>query len=153
MLPDEYIDILKMFYEKLKKTSANWAVTGSTSFIVQGIPLEPNDIDIQTDKISAYEIENIFYDYIVQKVRFTTSDKIKSHFGVLKINDIRIEIMGDIQKRVGGSWELPVDITQYKKYIIADGFVIPVLDLKYEYEAYLKLGRTVRAKLIKNYIK
>ncbi|MFC6233223.1 nucleotidyltransferase domain-containing protein, partial [Paenibacillus allorhizosphaerae] len=50
--------VLELIYERLSMTQINWALTGSTSFALQGLPYEPGDIDIQTDQQGAYEIES-----------------------------------------------------------------------------------------------
>jgi len=36
-------------YERLGDSDVNWAVTGSLGFALQGVPVEPHHIDIQTD--------------------------------------------------------------------------------------------------------
>jgi len=40
-----------------------WALTGSTAFIIQGMQFAPNDIDIQTNEIGAYAINEILMAY------------------------------------------------------------------------------------------
>ncbi|MEG6567794.1 hypothetical protein V6B95_12640 [Thermoanaerobacterium saccharolyticum] len=60
--------------------------------------------------------------------------------------------MGDIQKNINGTWEEPVNLEKYKRYITLQDMRIPVLDLEYECEAYLKMGRVEKVILIKKYI-
>jgi len=50
MLNIAYLKVLRKINVRLNNTSINWVVTGSFSFALQGLPVEPNDIDIQTDK-------------------------------------------------------------------------------------------------------
>jgi hypothetical protein len=71
-----------------------WALTGSASFALRGIDFVVNDIDLQTDKLGAYQIEQCFSNHIFQPVTFSSSDRIRSHFGVLLIDGVRVEIMG-----------------------------------------------------------
>jgi hypothetical protein len=131
----------------------NWVVTGSLGFALQGVPVDVHDIDIQTDKEGAYEIERRFSEFVIKKVAFRSTDKIRSHFGILMIDGIRVEIMGDIQKRLeDGSWEEPVDLNRYKRFVEIRGMKIPVLSLEYEYQAYLKLGRTEKAEILKKWL-
>ncbi|ALM75393.1 nucleotidyltransferase domain-containing protein [Thermococcus barophilus] len=108
----------------------NWVVTGSLGFALQGVPVEPHDIDIQTDKEGAYEIERLFSEFVIKKVTFSSTEKIRSHFGALMIDGIKVEIMGDIQKKVNDEWEPPVDINRYKRFVQIEGMKIPVLDLE-----------------------
>ncbi|USG99542.1 hypothetical protein K1720_08495 [Thermococcus argininiproducens] len=152
MIPQTHLKVLCKLYERLNDSSVNWALTGSTSFALQGVPVEPHDIDIQTDKEGAYEIERIFSEFVIEPVRFRESERIRSHFGALIIDGIKVEIMGDIQKKVNDEWEPPVDINKYKRFVKVEGMKIPVLDLEYEYQAYLKLGRVEKAKMLKKFL-
>ena len=148
-----YLNVLRKIYTQLKDTNVNWVVTGSLSFALQGIPVTPHDIDIQTDEAGAYEIERCFSEYVVRNVVFSSTDKIRSHFGALLIDGIEVELMGDIQKRLeDGSWEEPVDLERHKRIVEVKGMHIPVLSLEYEYQAYLKIGRLERAQMLKELI-
>lgn len=150
MLNPDYLKVLRKIYARLLNTNVNWVVTGSLSFALQGISLEPNDIDLQTDEAGAYEIERRFSEFVTRKVTFSSSEKIRSHFGALLINDIKVEIMGDISKRLeGGTWENPVNLERYKRITMVEDMHIPILSLEYEYNAYLKLGRIEKVQILK----
>ncbi|NJE08637.1 hypothetical protein E3E31_08910 [Thermococcus sp. M39] len=152
MIPQTHLKVLRKLYERLKDSDVNWVITGSLGFALQGVPVEPHDIDIQTDKEGAYEIEHLFSEFVVRPVKFRESERIRSHFGALMIDGIKVEIMGDIQKKVNDEWEPPVDINRYKRFVQIEGMKIPVLDLEYEYQAYLKLGRVEKAKMLKKFL-
>jgi hypothetical protein len=62
MVPQEYINVLRILYGRLEEHCIRWAVTGSLGFALRGIPLQPADIDIQTDRSGAYEAERLFQD-------------------------------------------------------------------------------------------
>jgi hypothetical protein len=89
--------VLRQLFTELKESQVIWAVTGSLSFALQGLPLEPHDIDIQTDTEGAYEIERRFSSQMGRKVAFSSTKRMRSHFGALLIEGIVVEIMGDIQ--------------------------------------------------------
>jgi hypothetical protein len=149
----EHLRALRTIIGRLRDSSVDWALTGSCSFAVQGLPVQPNDIDIQTDKEGAYEIEWLFSTEVVEKVRFLESDKVRSYFGALMIDEVRIEIMGDIEKRESdGSWGKPVELDHYKIFVEYEGMQVPVLLLEYECEAYKALGRRDRAKMLNNWL-
>ena len=145
--------VLHKIYSRLNDTNVNWVVTGSLGFALQGMSVEPNDIDIQTDKRGAYEIERHFSDFVTKKVEFSSTERIRAHFGELIIDGIKVEIMGDIQKRLeDGSWENPVDLERHKRVIEVEGMQVPVLSLEYEYQAYLKLGRIEKAEVLRKWL-
>jgi len=117
------------------------------------MPVEVHDIDIQTDKAGAYEIERRFSECVVRKVSFSSAERIRSHFGALMIDGIKVEIMGDIQKKLeDGTWENPVDLKCHKRVAKVRGMQAPVLSLEYEYRAYLRLGRTDKAELLRKWL-
>lgn len=152
MLQEKHLIVLQKIYTKLNSININWVITGSTAFILQGIPLKPNDIDIQTNKEGAYQIQECFKEFITSKVRLSSNGKISSYFGCLEIDSIKVEIMGDIQKNVDDIWEDAIDLEKYKRYISQNGMKLPILDLQYEYNAYMKMGRIEKAALLKEYI-
>jgi len=149
-----YLKILRKINTRLNNTSVNWALTGSFGFSLQGVPVKPNDIDIQTDKEGAYEIERHFSEFITKRVIFSSTERIRSHFGELMIDGIKVEIMGNIQKRLeNGSWENPVDLERHKRVVEVEGMKVPVLSLEYEYQAYLKLGRVDKVEMLRNWLR
>ena len=153
MLNPDYLKVLRKINTRLNNTSVNWAVTGSLGFALQGVPVEPNDIDIQTDKRGAYEIERRFSEFMTKRVTFSSTERIRSHFGELMIDGIKVEIMGDIQKRLeDGSWENPVDLEHHKQVVEVEGMQVPVVSLEYEYQAYLKLGKIDKAEMLRNWL-
>jgi hypothetical protein len=149
MIPVQYLQVLKKIVVCLKDISINWVVTGSVGMALQGMPLEVHDIDLQTDKDGAYEIERLFAESVVNPVRNIESDHIRSHLGKFEIAGIQVEVMGDIQKRLENqSWEEPVRVESYRQWVEIDGVQVPVLSLEYEYQAYLRLGKTSQAEKI-----
>ncbi len=151
MIDPDYISTLQRIKDRI--SDVEWVITGSTGMKLQGMPLDPNDIDIQTNESGAYNIEKIFSDNVIREVEFIENDDIRSHFGELGINGIKIELMGDLQKKINGVWEEPIDINKYKEIVEIDGNEFPVMSLKYEYYAYLRLRREKRAKKIRKWIR
>lgn len=148
-----HLTVLKMIHARLQNTTVNWVLTGSLAFALQGVPVTVNDIDVQTDRTGAYEIERLFNSFVKHRVQFSSTEKIRSHFGTLSIMGIQVEIMGDVQKRLrDGSWEPPFELDRYKKFIPFENEQLPVLSLAYEYEAYLKMGRVETATLLKGWL-
>jgi hypothetical protein len=148
-----YLTVLRTLYTRLSKSDVNWVLTGSLSFALQGVPVKVHDVDIQTDEAGAYEIERLCDEFVTSQVRFFSKENIRSHFGVLMIDEITVEIMGDIQKLLrDGSWEDPVDLNRYKLFVTIEDMVIPVLSLEYEYQAYLQLGRKDTAEVLRKWL-
>lgn len=112
-----------------------------------------NDIDLQTDRNGAYIIVNAFQAHIIRNVSFLESERIRSYFGQLKIQQVVVEIMGALQKKITDEeWEPPVDVEKHREFINFEENRLPVLSLSYEEEAYRILGRTEKAEKIKEWL-
>lgn len=150
---DNYFNTLSQICAHLEGHDINWVITGSLGMALQGIPVAIHDIDIQTDTAGAYKIERCFAHLVTQPVQYVASEHIRSHFGALKLDGIRVEIMGDLQKQLSDhTWEEPVKVEQYRHWLEINGLSVPVLSLAYEYQAYLKLGRLDKAKLLEDWL-
>ena len=153
MVDPRYVNTLRKIYSRLVDNKVNWAVTGSFGMALQGMDVVVHDIDIQTDEDGAYEIENRFSEYVIKPVHYSASERIRSHFGALEMDGIKIEIMGDLQKRLDDqTWEEPVKVEEHKCWVEIDGMHIAVLSLEYEYQAYLKLGRIEKAEMLREWL-
>ena len=151
-LDPSVVDALRNLHRELSAIDAPWAFTGSTSFALQGVPVTPEDVDVQTSSRGAYDIEERFADAVVDPVAHSSTDTIRSHFGTLQIAGVRVEVMGGLQKRVDGGWEPPVDVTDYRELDRTFGMELPVLSLSYEAAAYETLGRPDRAALLRSFV-
>ena len=130
-----------------------WTFTGSLSMALQGMDLEVHDIDVQTDQEGAYAIQALFPEFVTRPVAFSGTERIRSHFGALKIAGVKVEIMGDVQSRpLDGDWPAPPDLPALIQRAEYAGMLLPVLDLEYEYQAYSRLGRAARAARIRHYL-
>lgn len=153
MLAPKYHAVLRIIHSHLRGRDLSWALTGSCGFALQGVPVEVHDIDIQTDERGAYAIARLLADYVMRPVAFSRAERIQSHFGVLAVEGVRVEIMGALSKRLpDGTWEPPVNPADHLRFVEIEQMRLPVLDLAYEYTAYLTLGRSDRAELLRQWL-
>jgi len=156
MIPTRHLKALRKLVSGLEDHSINWVVTGSVGMALQGVPVEVHDIDIQTDKEGVYEIERCFDELIVKPVRYCASGRVWSHLGMLGIDGIEVEIMGDIQKRPDNErweeWEGPVKVERYRRWVEIHKMRVSVLSLEYECQACLKLRREDKAAMLQTWL-
>lgn len=75
-----------------------------------------DDIDILCNEKTARGCNDLFQDFVLEKVSFKESSKFKSHFGRFKINDILVEVMGEWQiKDAKGNWSEPFNASKREK--------------------------------------
>jgi hypothetical protein len=154
MLQHRHQSALKTILATLSGHDILWAFTGSTSFALQGMPLTPSDIDVQTDQPGAYEVERLLQDFVTRPVKFSSTGTIRSHFGELTINGVKVEIIGDVQHHLPDrTWSPPPDLRQAIHFVEWAGLTLPVLSLEHEEDAYQKLGRPNRASQIRQWLK
>ena len=153
MIKPAYLEVLHRICNRLSRSEVNWMVVGTTSLALQGMAIEePEDIDIQTDRVGAYEIERLCSEWVTRKVTFSSTNRIRSHFGDLLIDGIKVELMGDLQhQREDGEWEDLPD-QRYKQVVKIEGTKVPIPPLEYEYEGYLMLGRTESAEMVRKFL-
>jgi len=153
MIEPQYLHAIRKICVRLSGFQNNWAITGSLGMALQGMDIEIHDIDIQTDQHGAYQIESLFSEYVVQAVHYSASERLRSHFGSLEVDGVRVEIMGNIQKLLENQvWEEPLKVENYRQWVRLEGIQVPVLSLEYEYQAYKKIGRIEKAVTIKQWI-
>lgn len=152
LVPPMHLAVLRVLSERLADAAIVWALTGSTSFALQGIAVPVHDIDVQTDAAGAYRIAELLADAVTRPVAFSGTERIQSHFGALVIGEITVELMGAVQKRLpDGRWEEPVDVRAHRRFVQLADLTLPVLDLAYEEQAYRLLGRVERADLLRRH--
>lgn len=144
------ISVIRRLNDRLEGKGLEWAIVGSFGLAIRGATIVPRDIDIMTNKVGAYEIERMFSKHVVSPVSLKSNDMIKSHFGELDIDGVKVEIMGDFQIRLNdGSWQKPPDLANLIEIEPLDELCIPVLSLEWEFDSYSKLGRVERAETVK----
>lgn len=152
-LPLPLMETLRFLVQQLQGKALIWAVTGSGSLALQGLPVEVHDLDLRTTAEGAYQIEAVFPAYQKRPVRFASTEQVRSHFGTLAIHGVPVEIIGDMQHRLAdGSWEPIVDMNQFIVWTELDGLKIPAMSLPFLYNAYQLLGRRDKAALLQEWL-
>jgi len=150
-LPPEYGKVLRVLHARLSEL--DWVITGSVGMALQGVPLEVHDIDLQAGEATVYRIEQLLAEYVVQPLAYRPSARIRSHFGCLRVAGVPVELMGALQKLLpDGRWEEPVDVCQYRRFVVWEELRLPVLSLPYEAQAYRLLGRNEKADLLERFL-
>ena len=151
----EQAGVLRTLYERLSGAGIHWAIGGSLGMALQGVDVDARDIDLVTDGAGAYEIERLFADGVERPVCLSSSKRVRSHFGTLRIDGVTVEIIGDMQHHLDdGAWSDPtrLDAGSFLRHVSIEGMSIPVMPLEYEYWSYLKMGRVERAEMLRAWL-
>jgi hypothetical protein len=153
VIEQRHLRALSELYRGLKDSKVNWVVTASLNLALHGLTVEVHDIDVLTDEAGAHEIERRFAQHSVQAVCLRASERIRSHFGVLCVAGVTIEIMGDVEvyDEVSG-WQPTPGLAGNSEIIVLQGMPIPVRTLDAEHVAYCRLGRVEKAELVRRWL-
>ncbi len=135
--------VLREIAGRLEKAGVPYKVVGGASVALHGVPMEVQDIDIETDAGGAYRIQALFADHVVEPVALRETELYRSHFGRLDFDGVAVEIMGDLHRREGGEW-VPTWATS-ETIVTLDGVPVHVSWLEEETLAYIRRGRLSRA--------
>jgi hypothetical protein len=153
-IPEPVSAALLLVEAELRETSITWAVTGSCSLALQGVPVVVHDLDLRTTARDAYMLAALLKRYQTRPVRFSSTGRVQSHFGALDIHGVCVEIIGDMQHRLeDGNWEPIVDMNVFKRWVTYEGSAVPVMSLPFLLDAYRLLGRADKVELLTRWFK
>jgi hypothetical protein len=135
------LQVLKYLCSNLGRSDIRWVLAGSLSLALQGLEIEPNDIDILTNQLGALKINSILKKYEIKKVKYSETEKAVSFFGVFEIEDVKVEVMGDYKEKQGIRWVSFSKRLENPKVIEVDGIKIPVSSMKDQLRSYRRSKR------------
>jgi hypothetical protein len=121
---------LKLLFGMLETSSVHWVLAGSFSLALQGIAVDPRDIDLMTDRRGAFRINAILKNYEKKKVEYSETENARSFFGVFEIEGVNVEVMGDYEEKQGNKWVSLSKRLVNPRIIKVDGMRIPVSPLE-----------------------
>jgi len=151
MLTENFKDVIKLIYNKLKHKNIKFAFIGSASLNLQGINVAPNDLDLIISIPGLKIISEEFKDYIIQpasKKPYFKEGYPEYYELKLKINDVVVHIMGEYDNDLYMSMINKGNIVLVKLMDIS----VPCLALESEAEAYSEMGRDKKVRLIRDYL-
>jgi hypothetical protein len=153
-LPNPHTETLIRVLTLVPPQVHTWVLTGSGGLRLQGVDIPVNDLDLQTDSESVYEIEKKLAEFMQVAVHPWESEHTFSLHGQAEINGVTVELLGGIKhRRPGGEWEPSADILSTRIWISWREREVPAFPLEFEAQAYAKMGRVEKANLIREAIR
>ncbi|MEM1203586.1 MAG: hypothetical protein AAGN66_10195 [Acidobacteriota bacterium] len=140
-----------MLQRRLRGTPIRWAVTGTSSLRLQGVALEPDDLDILTTRRDIYPLGKLFEDCVERPFSFCSAGTLRSHFGVLRIHGLRVEVMAEPEDLRSGRWRRGVQRgwEGFRREVAVGSMRVPVVALPFEARSYARLGEHDKVHLIR----
>lgn len=150
MIDNEFKKAIKIIHKRLERNKIKWALVGSTNLQLQGMEVQPHDLDIVIQLKDLEKIRRIFSDYDASAVNeMKTLTDVPACEVKAKINDIEVQF-------IGGK-----DADTYVSKLLAgrlisinmDNVEIPCFTLEAESQAYIETNREHKAHLIRDFLK
>lgn len=152
-LDSKYLEVLRTLHSKLIETNIIWVIGGSLALNLTGLDVEPRDIDLFTDEEGAYEIEKLLAEYLVKNVSLSSKDNIRSHYGILNIQGIEVDIIGHIEfKDEKNVWEAGRKLEDVINNVEFEEMKIPLMRIESQLKGYTKIGRMEKIRLIEEWL-
>jgi len=150
LMINEYImSALKIVSKILNEKKIPWMLIGSCNLAIQGMDLNPRDIDICVDKVNFNEIKRLFSNFGDIKI-----EEFPSSFGgtafklYFYIEKIEIEFLGEVTQSIYSK------VLKDKGFIKQEfcGNIFNLNKLENEYQACFNMKRFEKASKIKTYL-
>lgn len=141
MIDQRLLQVLKSLCKNFEASNVRWVLAGSLSLALQGMKVEPNDIDILTDRQGAFKINAILKRYEIKKVEYSETEKMASFFGIFEIEEVKVEVMGDYKERQDFRWVNLSKRLKNPRIIEVDGIKIPVSPVEDQLRSYRRSKR------------
>lgn len=131
-----------------KARGIDYAFIGSVNLYIQGLKVEPRDIDILTTPEGIKKIDGILGEHRTKEIYFDESEGRNSFRSFYEIEGIEIEVLGN----VSNAYRKPESLTE-RLFIEFDGIKLPCILLASEIETYQRMGRQEKAEMIKKFLR
>lgn len=135
------IDIILFILDRIKDEKLTWVLTESANLLIQDIDVNANDIDILITKKDAYRFYNLFKEFGLKEIEYSATDKFRSFFSKLIINEISIEIITRLEYKSPDNVWRKSTLLKKRKLIEYNSYIIPVNPLENEIAFYQLMKR------------
>jgi len=142
-LPAAFQEALQIIQERLSGLPVAWAVGGSVASFLQGLTLEPHDIDLLSDAAGAQQIAAALAEFEIAPLAWREDPGIASHLGAFTVAGVPVEVIGDL-RLTGRGCTLAVRSWEDTREVPFAAGTLPVVSLEYQLLANLMLGREER---------
>lgn len=139
------VTVLSALAEKLE--GIEYAFIGSTNLYVQGLHVNPRDIDILTTSEGIRAIDSILAPYRTKEVYFDESDGRNSFRSFYVVGGFEVEVLGN----VSNAYRAPESLTKRIRVRCGEG-TVPCIPLEEELAVYEGIGRAEKVTMIREFL-
>ena len=142
---NKFLNALKLVSSKLNESSVKWMLCGTTNYVLQGIDVHPNDIDISISHKDLEKIRKIFSEYNQSEINDLSNGEGQEF--KFDVDGVEVQICADYEH--GFYYKQSNKI----KILNIDDIKIPALKLEAEIECCEHLKRPEKVKMLKEFLK
>lgn len=150
MITDNFKKAIKIIHEKLQNNKIKWALVGSTNMQLQGMNVQPHDLDIVVQLKELEKTREMFSEYNVSAIKELKPLTDEPAWEVkIEINDVEVQIFAQL------------NTGEYVSKLLADKLArirfenveIPCFTLEAEAQTYAETNRRYKSNLIREFLK
>lgn len=140
---------IKIIHKLLNENKIKWALVGSTDMQLQGMDVNPRDLDIVVQLKDLEKMQEIFSEYNASPVKKLEPMTDEPAWEVkIEIEGVEVQILGE---RNTGEYVSKLLVNRLTK-IKLDDIEIPCFTLEAEAQAYTETNREHKARLIHKFL-
>ena len=149
MINKEFKEVIKIVSKKMEQNGIKWALIGSTNMALQGMDVNPRDIDLVVKLSDLKKMKSIFSNYRLSEIKELKPFTGESVWDIkIRINNIEIEILGE---KDNGEYVRKLLANRIVK-IRLDEIEIPCFALEAESQTYAETNKKHKADMINNFL-
>lgn len=150
MINDKFKRALRVVARIMNESHVQYVVIGSSNMAIQGMEVDPGDLDIAVSKDDLGKIDKLFSEHVVSLAEFKESTRGGQYWRLeLGIGGFEVEVIGErdddiyVEKMLAGT-TIIVDVNNTK---------VPCLQLEAEADAYAETNRLQKAETIRKFLR
>jgi hypothetical protein len=150
MIDSKFVSAIKIINQLLNENQISWALIGSTNMQLQGMNVNPRDLDIVIQLKDLEKIRSIFSSYTTSEIRKLEHLTDESAWEVkLDISGVEVQIVGE---RDTGKYAGKL-LAKKLIHVTLEDIHIPCFTLDAAAQTYAETKREDKANLIKDFLK
>ncbi len=136
-------DALKLIAKNLEHEDVNWVIVTSCALALQGLDIEPEDIDIMTDECGFLKINRVLDNYKISLSDCIPSTILDSTMSKFCVDNCFVEVISNfkIKSRTDNMWHDMSNLLKYRNMVGIGDMTLPVLPLLQLLEMYKLMSR------------
>ena len=161
LIEQRFIDALLDLHKTLDGLQIEWAIGGDLGEALFGVQVDPNCIELITNKEGAYSLHDAISSYYPSEIEPKTTRLsreatlgndtfpvyIRSHFFDFRVKDVDVKVHGNLQYRIS-DWEWGDPLEFEPQFVYITGYKTAILPLKLKYDLHNGLGWIDKAEKI-----